>query len=194
MEINSNSRNKPTANWISNKNAIASNNVSFLSNVVRCFHWLLKNSLPSPRWACLFFFWDILFVVFILLLFPPLSTVSGMTCDLQVNQSQPEYSTRREVCVWGSKEENLIRDFSTALLKINADALLFLHHSCIRLVCICCLWRVDIAVQCCQFSVFSKMLQWFREEENIQSGHILAGHASGEFADGGSDSVQCYEA
>ncbi len=56
MEINSNSRNKPTANWISNKNAIASNNVSFVSNVVRRFHWLLKNSLPSPHWACLFFF------------------------------------------------------------------------------------------------------------------------------------------
>lgn len=38
----------------------------------------------------------------------------------------------------------------------------------VRRVCICCLWRVDIAVQCCQFPVFSEMLQWFREEENIQ--------------------------
>lgn len=55
MEINSNSRNKPTADWISNKNAIASNNVSFVSNVVRCFHWLcwlLKNTFPSR--ACYF--------------------------------------------------------------------------------------------------------------------------------------------
>lgn len=46
MEINSNIRNKPPTDWISNKNAIASNNVSFASNVVRCFHWLcwlLKN-------------------------------------------------------------------------------------------------------------------------------------------------------
>lgn len=33
-------------------------------------------------------FLDILFVVFILLLFSPLSTVSMMTCDLKVNQSQ----------------------------------------------------------------------------------------------------------
>lgn len=52
-----------------------------------------------------------MFVVFILLLFFPLSIASVMTCDLQVNQSQLWYSTRREVCNRGSKEENLIRYF-----------------------------------------------------------------------------------
>lgn len=73
-------QNKPTADWISNKNAIASNNVSFVSNVVRRFHWLcLKNTFLLTvfrHFVCCFSS------------SLSLSTVSMMTCDLQVNQSQ----------------------------------------------------------------------------------------------------------
>lgn len=164
MEINSNIRNKPPADWISNKNAIASNNVSFASNVVRCFHWLcwlLKNK------PCLLHIERAIFDTFCLLFlffffFSSVSTVNVMTCDLQVNQSQLRYSTRQEVWIWGSKEENLIRNLPLRSRKKNAQNLLFftlwLHTTCTRLL------SVYIAVQCCQFSVFSKMLQWRRRK------------------------------
>lgn len=189
MEINSNIRNKPPADWISNKNAIASNNVSFVSNVLRCFHWLcwlLKNK------PCLLHIeLAILFVVFILLLFSSVSTVSVMTCDLQVNQSQLWYSTRQEVWMWGSKEENLSRNLPLHSWKKCPWLAIFLHYSCIQLVCVSCLCILlcNAASSQCSPRCYSG-----EEEENIQDGHILAGHASGWFADGGFDSVQRYEA
>lgn len=83
----SNGRNKQTANETSNKNT--SNNVSFVFSAVSCFHWLLladkKHNLPFSETFCL-----LLQIVFFL----TLSTVSMMTCDLQVIQSQLLYSSR----------------------------------------------------------------------------------------------------
>lgn len=180
MEINSNSRNKPTANWISNKNAIASNNVSFVSNVVSWLCWLLKNNfstlkLPYFETFCLLFFF---------FFFSPHHLLSAWwlaTCR-STNHSRSIPLDQRFVSE-GPRRRIWSTIFHLHTWK-NPDASLFLHYSCIRLVCICCLWHVDIAVQCCHFSVFSKMLQWF-EEENIQNGHILAGHTSGRFADRG---------
>lgn len=60
----SNSRNKPTADWISNKNAIASNNVSFESNAVRYFHGLRRLLKTTFLWPA-FYFRDI-FLLFLL--------------------------------------------------------------------------------------------------------------------------------
>lgn len=126
---------------------------------------LAVKKTTSPRWARHFFRHLVCFSSSSS--FPPLSTVSMMTCDLQVNQSQPECSTRRDVWIWGSEQENLSRNLPTAILKKN-PFYFYIIAAYVRRVCICCLWRVDIAVQCCQFPVFSEMLQWFREEENIQ--------------------------
>lgn len=87
---------------------------------------------------------------------------------------------------------------------------------CFFLIFTCCIWRVrkfllffvffpnvfEMWILLCNaagLSVLSKMLQWFREEENIQTDVLLAGHDSCEFAvgvrgsGGASDSVQCYE-
>lgn len=100
------------------------------TSMVRHFRWLLKTTFPSPA----FYFRDILFVVFTLLSFP-LSAVSVMTCDLQVNQSQLRYSTRQEVRIWRSGGENLIYSFPLKKSVCNNN---FILH-CIRFVCIYCL-------------------------------------------------------
>lgn len=106
----SNGRNKLTANETSNKNA--SNNVSFVFSAVSCFHWLLladkKHNLPFSETFCL-----LLQIVFFL----TLSTVSMMTCDLQVIQSQLLYSSRWELRVCGSEQKKLICFFPNAFLK-----------------------------------------------------------------------------
>lgn len=121
------------------------NDVPFESSVVRHFHglrWLLETTFPSQA----FYFRDVLFVVFTLLS-SPLSVVSMMTCDLQVNQSQLRYSTR-QVCIRGSKEENLIHSFPLKWKKSICNNIFRLH--CIHHVCIC--FSVDISEQFSQIS------------------------------------------
>lgn len=106
----SNGRNKLTANETSNKNA--SNDASFVFSAVSCFHWLLladkKHNLPFSETFSL-----LLHIVFFL----TLSTVSKMTCDLQVIQSQLLYSSRWELCVCRSEQKKLICCFPNAFSK-----------------------------------------------------------------------------
>lgn len=81
---------------------------------------------------------------------PRLSTVSMMTCDLQVIQSQLLYSSRWESRVCRSEQKKLISSFPNAVLKTP----LFIGgvYDCDALkVC----ERVDIAAQYCQSSCFS---------------------------------------
>lgn len=152
MEINSNSRNKPTADQISNKNAFASNNVLFVSNVVRCFHWLCS-MLKTP---CLLHVELAIFCVccFILPFLPIAYCQHGDLWPAGQPITLVVFQHMRGLYL-GVKGGEFNPQFSTVLLKKNAHALLFLHYHCIRVVCICCFWHVDIAVQCCQFSVFS---------------------------------------
>lgn len=154
MEINSNSRNKPTADWISNKNAIASNNVSFVSNVVRCFHWLcwlLKNTFP---FSSLLFF-ETFCLLFLLFFFPPHCLLSAWwlvtcrstnhSCGIPPDERFVSEGPRRRI--WSAIFHCILeRKKKCPRLAIFT---LQLHTTCMHFL------SVDIAVQCCQFSVFS---------------------------------------
>lgn len=83
MEINRNSRSKPTGDWVPNKNAVASNNVSFVSNAVGLFYWLLKTKQKKHSWARYF-----------VCRFPSSAFLPRVFGQLK-------YSTGREVCIWG---------------------------------------------------------------------------------------------
>lgn len=153
MEINSNSRNKPTADWISNKNAIASNNVSFVSNVV----WIVPLAvLKTPR---LLYVEPAIFQTFCLLFYS--SFLSAVYCQhddlwpagqpitsVVFHETRALYLRDPGRRIWSAVfhciPEQKAHTFAIFTLSLHT-----------QVVCTCCLWHVDIAVQCCQFSVFS---------------------------------------
>lgn len=198
MEINSNGRNKPTANWISNKNAIASNNVSFVSNAVRCFHWLCW---LLKRTTCLLhiefaIFWDILFVVFILL--PPPShpthphcllsawwlvtcRPTNHSCSIPLDERFVSAGPRRRI--WSAIFQCILESIPTPCyfyITVAYGSYAFDVSDMWILLC------NAASSQCCPRC-------YSDSEKKKISRCILAGHASGEFAVGGSDSVQGYE-
>lgn len=201
MEINSNSRNKPTADWISNKNAIASNNISFVSNVVRCFQWLwwlLKNTLPS--WACLFFL-KTFCSLFLLFFFSPHCLPSAgwlvtwrstnHICGIPLDERSVAEGPKRRIwstifhCILGKKRKRK---------KKKSHTLLFLHYSCIRPVCISCLWILlcNAASSQCSPRCYSDS-----EKKKISGTDVQYFGWTCRWwlcRRGGSDSVQCYEA
>lgn len=141
--------------------------------------------------SLLIFFEDILFVVFTLLLFSPLSTISRMTCDLKVNQSHLWYSTRWEVCSWGSKEENLIHNFPLHSWKKKKKRKKRNPTPCYFYIIVAYdLYAFLVCGYCCaMLPVLSVLLDvTVIQERRKYPGRtysILAGHAGGDFADGG---------
>lgn len=120
----SNGRNKLTANKASNKNT--SSNVSFVFSAVSCFHRPTQSTtgLFLRHFVCRFK-WSFS---------PTLSTVSMMTCDLQVIQSQLLDSSRWELRVCRSEPKKLICCFPNAFLK-TPQFIRGAHEWCALKVC-----------------------------------------------------------
>lgn len=94
----------------------------------------------------------------------------------------------------GSKEENMIRNFPLHSLKNCWRLAIFtlqLHTTCMHLLSVTCGY-------CCAMlpvlSVLQDVTVIQRRRKISRTDIFWLDFASGEFADGGSDSVQCYEA
>lgn len=149
---------KPTNNRISNKNAIASNTPR-LSSV-----WLDASDCGSTKTTrllhnALAIFWDRLLFLFFFSCPCCLSAWWLLTCR-STNHSCGIPTGRERFLSEGPRRTIWATIFHCILQENKIQTIwffiFFTHRSCVRQGAhICCLWRVDIAVQCCQFSVFS---------------------------------------